>query len=155
MIENRLAEAENPKDDLELFYDEITDTIFESTRVNVLQGIIDCHTYYMRGGALGLNEYRQLLGMTVEDQYENIGWETGVVIEWCGDYCVDIELSDTPIEKNGKKCTVVSVSMEPIIGYQDWDYCDPNTPTVFFPSYLSEDDIIHNLNQNPPKIQVL
>lgn len=112
-------------DNEELFFDFYSGRYFESTREAVMWAQYETNRAMFVNGAVGLNEYYDLLGLEKKAEYEEIGWSCGQIEEMYWHPWIEFDYEETLIEEEsengtGIECTIINLPMEPFMGYLEY-----------------------------------
>lgn len=112
-------------DSKELFFDFYSGRYFESTKETVMWAQYETNRAMYVNGAVGLNEYYELLGLERNPVYEDIGWSCGQLEEMYWHPWIEFDYEETIIEEEsdcseGIECTIIHLPMEPVMGYLEY-----------------------------------
>lgn len=111
--------------DKELFYDFYSGRYFESTKEAVMWAQYETNRAMYVNGAVGLNEYYELLELEPKAEYENIGWSCGQLEEMYWHPWIEFDYEEVTIDEEtenseGMECTIIHFPMEPFMGYLEY-----------------------------------
>lgn len=112
-------------DNKELFYDFYSGRYFESTKEAVLMAEYETNRSLFVNCAVGLNEFYTLLGLPEMREFEDVGWACGQMEEmywhpWIEFQHEEIVIDEDSSEEAGLECTIIHLSMEPVMGYLEY-----------------------------------
>lgn len=110
------------QDNKELFFDFYSGRYFESTREAVMWAQYETNRAMVVNGAVGLNEYYDLVGLEEKPEYGLLGWSCGKIKETYWHPWIEFEFEETIIEEesedsSGITCTIIHMPMEPLMDY--------------------------------------
>lgn len=103
----------------QLFYDDFSQRYFESTTENVLRAEHELNKMLATNYEVCLNEFYELLGIDRVDYGDYLGWSTGELVETYQYSWIDFHHQKV-IMDDGLECTIISISMEPTFGFEDY-----------------------------------
>lgn len=104
----------------ELFYDFYSSRFFNSTKEAVLQAEYETNRALMVDGAVGLNEYYELLGLEPRPEYAEIGWSSGQMFDMYWHPWIEFDHEEGIIDDDTLEYTIISLPLEPVMDYLDY-----------------------------------
>lgn len=103
----------------QLFYDDFSQRYFESTTENILRAEHELNKMLATNYEVCINEFYELLGIDRVDYGDYLGWSTGELVETYQYSWIDFHHQKV-IMDDGLECTIISISMEPTFGFEDY-----------------------------------
>lgn len=107
-------------DEKELFFDFYSGRFFESTKEDVLAAEYETNRTLMVDGAVGLNEFYELLGLEPRPEYEEIGWSAGQMFDMYWHPWIEFDHEEGVIDDDTLEYTIISLPLEPVMDYLDY-----------------------------------
>ena len=109
----------------ELFYDFYSGRYFHATKEEVLWAEYETNRSLFVNGAVGVNEFYNLVGLDPLPEYEHIGWACGMMEDTYWHPWIEFAHEDTEVDEGseghaGVECTIISMPLEPFIDYLEW-----------------------------------
>ena len=113
------------EDDKELFYDFYSGEYFTSTKEAVMFAQYETNRSLFVNYAVGLNEYRSLLGLKEKPEYEMLGWACGQMEEMYRHPWIEFDHEEVTLDEGaeygeGLECTILYMPLEPFMNYLEY-----------------------------------
>lgn len=125
-INEEIAKDQYEEEDIQLedpekklFYDLFSKQYFESTEANVLEAQYLLNRSLSIRGYASAKEYYDFLGIPSVDCGEELGWSTGMNLDYYWQEWVDFPQQHTIMEDN-LECTIIYMAQEPRLEWQEY-----------------------------------
>lgn len=115
--EEEKIELEDPEK--KLFYDLFSKQYFESTEAQVLEAQYLLNRSLSIRGYASVKEYYDFLGIPSVDSGEELGWSTGMNMDYYWQEWVDFPQQHTIMEDN-LECSIIYMAQEPRLEWQEY-----------------------------------
>lgn len=120
IAKDKYEESElKPAEGMQLFYDDFSGRIFESTMAKVKEAEYNINRDLSMYGCATLNEFYKYLGLVPVDGGDELGWSSGMNFDYYWQEWIDFGHLKTTIG-DGLECISITIFSEPSLGWEEY-----------------------------------
>ena len=121
-----------------IFIDRFTNETFRSTRADVVASIYALNRAFSMRGYVSLDEYGDLLGIPIPDEFRHYGWDYDTITNLFGTSWIDFVVEPCDDSEGGTYYAIMMLVEPELDGYETYDW-RINGYNEFTGSYLKDD----------------